>query len=72
MIHIYKINFTEASGTLKLVEHVVNYRNDILILNCDVVQLKVVNTYFEEIIFLTHERIMSLHGETLDMMNPLF
>ena len=55
-----------------MVKHVINYGNDILILNCDVVQLKVFDKYFEGIIFIIHEMIMELHGEILDMMNLLF
>lgn len=72
IIHIYNIYLKEASCTLKLVENVVNYGNDRLILNFDVVQPKVVDTYFEGIIFITHKSIMAPHGETLDMINLLF
>ncbi|KAK4731717.1 hypothetical protein R3W88_024705 [Solanum pinnatisectum] len=54
MIARSKVYLTKASGTLKLIEKIINSQKRILILYSDLVQLAVVNTHPKGTIFLSH------------------
>ncbi|KAK4734393.1 hypothetical protein R3W88_008654 [Solanum pinnatisectum] len=55
MISRYEVYLRETSGTLKLVEKVMNSRKGIFILYGDLVQLVVIDTHSKGTIFLSHE-----------------
>ena len=55
MIIRYEVYLPEMSSTLKLVKHVINPGDRILILDCDLVQLFMVNTHSEKIVFLPYK-----------------
>ena len=56
MIARSEVYLKETIGTLKLVEQVINTGDGILILDCDFVQLTVVDAHSERTIFLSHEK----------------
>ena len=56
MITRFEVYLLEISSTLKLVKHVINPRDGILILDCERVQLSIVNAHSERIIFLPYEQ----------------
>ena len=59
------------ASTLKFVRQLINCGDGILILDCDLVQLSIVNEHSERIIFLPYEKNDSPHGEILGLMKPL-
>ena len=66
-----KVYLGEMASILKLVKQVINPGDGILILDCDLVQLSIVNEHSERIIFLPYEKNDSPHGEILGLMKPL-
>ena len=50
-VYVWKI-----TNTMKLVKQVINTGNGIFILNCDLVQLPIVDAHLERTIFLLHEQ----------------
>ena len=56
MITRSEVYLCEMAGTLKLVKQVINPRDGILILDCDVVQLSIVNAHYGGTIFLPYEQ----------------
>ena len=57
--------------TLKLVKQVINPGDRILILDCVLVQLSIVNENFERTIILLNKYPGTPHGEILGLMKPL-
>ncbi|PHT40499.1 hypothetical protein CQW23_19353 [Capsicum baccatum] len=55
MISRFEVYLREIIGTLQLVEESINFREWILVLDCDFVQLSVADTHSERIVFLMHE-----------------
>ena len=55
MITRSEVYHSEISSTLKLVKQVINPGDRILILDCDLVQLFMVNTHSEKIVFLPYK-----------------
>ena len=56
MITRSEVYLSEMTSTLKLVKQVINPEDGILILDCDLVQLAIVNAHSEIIIFLLYEQ----------------
>ena len=56
MITQSKVYLCEMANTLKLVKQAINLGDEILILDCDLVQLSIVNAQSERTIFLHYEQ----------------
>ena len=59
------------ASTLKLVKQVINPGDGILILDCDLVQLSIVNEILRELSFFFTNNTGAPHGEILGLMKPL-
>ena len=59
------------ASTLKLVKQVINPGDGILILDCDLVELSIVNAHSERTIFLLTNNTGAPHGEILGLIKPL-
>ncbi|KAK4731637.1 hypothetical protein R3W88_024625 [Solanum pinnatisectum] len=55
MIDQFEVYLRKASGTLKLIQNIISSNKWILILDSDLVDLTVINTYPKRIIFLPHK-----------------
>ena len=58
------------TSTLKLVKQVINHGDVILILDCDLVQLSIVNEILRELSFFFTNNTGAPHGEILGLMKP--
>lgn len=64
MVTRSKVNLREITGTLELIEQVINPWDGIFTLDCDLVQLSMINAYVE--------RIGAPHREILDLIKRLY
>ena len=60
------------ASILKLVKQVINPGDGILILDCDLVQLSIVNAHSERTIFLPYEHTGAPQSKILGLMKPLY
>ncbi|KAK4716441.1 hypothetical protein R3W88_014779 [Solanum pinnatisectum] len=56
MIARFEVYLRKVTSTLKLVEQVINPRDRIIVLDCDFVQLPIVNAHSKRTVFLFHEQ----------------
>ncbi|KAK4729682.1 hypothetical protein R3W88_022670 [Solanum pinnatisectum] len=56
MIARSEVYLRKTTSTLKLVEQSINPRDRIFVLDCDFVQLTIVNAHYERTIFFFHEQ----------------
>lgn len=64
MVTRSKVNLREITGTLELIEQVINPWDGIFTLDCDLVQLSMINAHVE--------RIGAPHREILDLIKRLY
>lgn len=56
MIIRCEVYLREIIFTLKLVKKVINHGYGVLILDCDFVQMMIIDAYFERTVFLAHKK----------------
>ena len=72
MVTSAKVYLGVDSRSSQLIKQIINPRQWVPILDCDPVQLSVVNTQSKGLVLLLPNRTGAPHGEVLGLMNPLF
>ncbi|PHT51525.1 hypothetical protein CQW23_05987 [Capsicum baccatum] len=66
-----EVYLREVDGTLNLVKQVIDYGRRALVLGSDLIELTIINAYFEKTIFLCTNKTGAPHRDTLGLINPL-